>query len=175
MYPHGSQTKGTKGSDGAGQSLSNAGFDKGTQRTLVIGTGTAYDDRTQTQPSFQEILETGKGDITVPDSWKSISGKGVLLGNVAGTGLDSNRQSYYLAVDGTCPKRVDPENSAGGSVESLANGNAVPFAVEPGSHELTVLSAPFDSGLSNCDLSAKVATTTVDVPEGRRVEVVVGS
>ena len=63
------------------------------------------------------------------------------------------------------------ENSAGGAVESIANGNAVPYAVDPGSHELKLLVVSTDTPLTSCDLSQAHASATVDVKAGQRVEV----
>ena len=49
----------------------------------------------------------------------------------------------------------------------------MPFLVAPGSHEVKILVAPGDNGLSACDQSAAQVTETVDVPAGKRVELFV--
>lgn len=173
IFEAGTKERSTSGSsqDINGQAISNGGFDKGTQRTLVIGTGNAFDDDTKNAPVYQEISEEGTGNMAPPPAWQADDAKGLLLVNTRGAETDRTSTEYYLSVDGTCPTRRDPENTAGGAVEMLANSNAVPFLVTAGSHEIKVLAAPGDNGLSTCDQSAAKVSDTVDVDAGTRVEV----
>ncbi|MFN8016675.1 MAG: hypothetical protein U0P45_00990 [Acidimicrobiales bacterium] len=175
IFEAGEKERSTSGSsqDINGQATSNAGYEKGTQRTVVIGTGNAFDDQAKDQPIYQEIMEDGTGNLAPVPSQVADPSQGLLLANARGAETDRSALDFTLAVDGKCPKRRDPENSAGGSVESIANGNAVPYLVSAGSHQIQILVAPDSNLLTTCDLGAAKASDTVDVAAGKRVEIFV--
>lgn len=166
VFPAGSTERDKDGI--GGQALSNAGWDKGEQSTIVMGTGEGFEDPEVTNLSYTDISES---DDTM--TWKAIPGKGAILANVSGVGISFNAASVTLVVDGTCPMRVDPDNSPGGGtgLDNVANGNAVSYAVDPGSHELSLLATDVSTAPTECTAASAIAPTSVDVPSGGRVEV----
>jgi hypothetical protein len=178
LFPEDDKTPSSKGGESwAGQAVSNAGFDPDTQQTVVVGTDKSFDDPTKTQPIYTQISEVGSKEYPIPDTWKAIDGKGLVLANASGLGLNGAfALDTYLGLDGACPKRLDPENSAGAGGESpepIANGNAVPFEVAPGDHTVQILAADPNNGPSTCDQSLVAEQARFSVAAGQRVEVFV--
>lgn len=153
-----------------GQAVSNAGWESGEQATVVIGTTDGMSDPKVTNPLYSEISESDDSA-----TWKAIPGKGAILANDSGVGLDHSAASVTLVVDGKCPMRTDPENSPGQGqgLDSLANANAVTYEVEPGSHDLGLLATDPDTSPTTCTAADAIADTTVDVGSGQRVEIFV--
>lgn len=166
VFPAGSTERDKDGI--GGQALSNAGWDKGEQATIVMGTSKGFEDPNVTNISYTEISES---DTT--QMWKAIPGKGAILANVSGAGVEYDAASITLVVDGSCPMRVDPENSPGGGtgLDNVANGNAVSYEVDPGSHDLSLLTTDVSTAPTDCTAASAIAPTSVDVPSGGRVEV----
>ena len=166
VFPAGSKTKDDGGIGGTG--MSNAGWSDGDQVTLVVSAATGLSPGDPNNLNYTEISESDPSVI-----WKVIDGKGAILVNISGAGVDAKAAEATLVVDGKCPMRVDPENSPGGGqgVDSIANGNAVAYAVDPGSHDIGLLAKPYSTAITECAVADEIAKTTVDVPASGRVEV----
>jgi hypothetical protein len=178
LFPEDDKTPSSKGGEPwAGQGVSNAGFDAGTQQTVVVGSDKSFEDEEATAPIYTEIDEIGSEQYPIPDSWRPIAGKGLVLANSSGMGSHADfLLSTYLGIDGACPKRLDPENSAGAggdAPEPIANGNAVPFEVTPGRHSVQILATPTENGPTSCDPAAVAAQAGFVIGGGKRVEVFV--
>jgi hypothetical protein len=165
LFPAGSVTRDADGI--GGQGLSNAGWEDGDQATVVIGTAKGIEDSDPSTPQYTEISES---DTTT--TWKAIPGKGAILVNASGAGVDSGAATVTLVIDGACPMRVDPSNSPGGGqgLDSIANGNAVTYKVAPGSHKIGLLATEPTTAVTACTGGAAMAVTSVDVPANGRVE-----
>ena len=168
LFPAGSTTRDDE--KFGGQGISNAGWNDGEQSTVVIGAAPGLTAGDPTNLQYSEIPETDDSA-----TWKPIAGKGAILANHSGAGVDAKAASVTLVVDDQCPMRIDPENSPGGGqgLDQLANGNAVTYAVTPGSHDVALLAASYDSAVSACTAADAFAPTSVDVAAGGRVEVFV--
>lgn len=167
VFPAGSTTRDDE--KFGGQGISNAGWNDGEQSTVVIGAAPALTAGDPTNLQYSEIPESDDA------AGRAIAGKGAILANHSGAGIDAKAASVTLVVDGQCPMRIDPENSPGGGqgLDQLANGNAVTYAVAPGSHDVALLAAAYDSSVSACTAADAFAQATVDVDAGGRVEVFV--
>ena len=168
VFPAGSTTRDDE--KFGGQGISNAGWNDGEQSTVVIGAAPALTTGDPTNLQYSEIPETDDSA-----TWKPIAGKGAILANHSGAGVDARAASVTLVVDDECPMRIDPENSPGGGqgLDQLANGNAVTYEVAPGSHDVALLAAAYDSAVSACTAADAFAQATVDVDAGGRMEVFV--
>jgi hypothetical protein len=178
LFPRGDRTPSSQGGEPwAGQGVSNAGFDAGTQQTVVVGSDKSFEDEEATVPIYTEIDEIGSEQYPIPESWRPIAGKGLVLANSSGMGSHADfLLTTYLGIDGACPKRLDPENSAGAGGEApepIANGNAVPFEVAPGHHTVQILATPTENGPAQCDPAAVASQAGFVVGGGKRVEVFV--
>ena len=152
----------------AGTNISNAGWKKGDQQTVVIG----VDNSTGTPTtSFQTIDESGNesGSPTILTSVPS--GQGLLVVNAFGVVHATSDPDADLSVDGACPSPVDP--STGQPTSSDLPGNVMAglqnFLVASGSHTLGFVNEPAPGQgytQAQCAAASPASTTSVPVNAG---------
>ena len=167
IFPHGCKTFG--GSvDGmqSGTNITNVGWVKGQQETLVLGD----DDGLQPQPSSQAVEEVEPAHYGQSEIIKATSGKGVLVVNTFG--LISNTGKYpgvSLRIDGSCVDDVlvGGQSPSNGTIPALVSGYAAAnFPLALGTHTLNIVSDPAPgAGILQkpCDNAPAQSTTVVKV------------
>jgi hypothetical protein len=158
----------------AGTNISNAGWVKGEQQTIVMGSGDQFGSLKS--PSFAAVdeVEPPKSDNGQTELIKPPAGMGLLVSNVEGLVEDTSKYGGVdLRIDGRCPDNIlvatnKPANDSSDptSPATISNYNAANFPLSVGHHTLNVVDEPGPgSGLlqKQCQAAPAVTTTAVKI------------